>query len=374
MWTACWSSSCWEHKCGVVPTKICSKDCRAGCRCADGFARNGTACINETTCPSNAPDPAAFSSFVSTNNFNQTARACGQGEVWTQCSSSSCFEHRCGSKPSLLCTRDCRMGCKCAEGWARLGDQCVNETQCITSRSLHLGGKLGKRGGKKRHSIQPTVGPTSVPTVASEVMFVGPYRQQCEGNEGSKCLVTKSVKASEFQANVISIDGFDFVPGYDYKLRVTPQRVQAGEIKYVLVSIATKTASLQQKPHNNQTLSPSQCAEVICMVFCDNGYKKDDQGCEICSCLPAPTVQTCPDVTCDNLCPAGYQRNAAGCATCNCAPVPTTLIPPLAYDCNSAADWTLAKVAGCCVPLPPVGSTASNLCQTGFQSGFLSLR
>jgi len=272
------------------------------------------------------------------------------------------------------------MGCKCAEGWARQGDVCVNETQCITSRSLNLGGlnggggKLGKLGGKRsrRNSTQPTTNPTAEPTVPSEVMFVGPWRQRCEADQSSKCLVTKSVKTDEFRANLLSIDGFDFVPGYDYKLRVRPQRVQAGEIKYVLVSIATKTASLEQKP--NKTSSSNECAEVICMVFCDNGYKKDDQGCEICSCLPAPTTTTCPDVTCDNLCPAGYQRNAAGCATCNCAPVPLTLIPPSAYDCNSAAGWTLAKVAACCVPLPPAGSTASNLCQTGFQSGFLSLR
>jgi len=307
---------------------------------------------------------------TATNNFNQTARPCGNGEVWTQCSSSSCFEHRCGSKPSLLCTRDCRIGCKCAQGFARLGDKCVNETtQCITLRSGKLG-KLGKFAGKKSHhnTTQPTAGPTPAPTVPSEVMWVGPFRHQCEGDASSKCLLTKSVKTSGFSATLLSIDGFDFVPGFDYKLHVRPQRVKAGEIKYVLVSVATKTAI----PPKKATTS-SGCAEILCMVFCDNGYKRDDQGCEICSCLPSPALKTCPDVTCDNLCPAGYQRNDAGCATCSCAPVPTSLIPPSAYDCNSAVGWTLAKVAACCVPLPPAGSTASTLCQTGFQSGFVSL-
>jgi len=403
MWTTCWSSTCWEAKCGVPLGRICSRDCKVGCRCADGFARNGLECINATTCPKNETEPQSMAAAQNSNtmqrgngtsgatlsaanatirtDFNQTKQDCGKNEVWTSCSSSSCFEHRCGVKPSLLCTRDCRMGCKCADGFARDGTQCVNETQCITYRSGKLKGKVGK--GKVSNTTAPTrapatSSPTSAPKNPPEVLFVGPYRQTCQGNETGKCLVTKSASANEFSAIVTSIDGFDFLPGFDYKLRVRARRVQANEIEYELVTVVSKTATLQTKPGGKATTtiaaaSKNECAEVICMVFCDNGYKKDEKGCEICSCLPS-TEKICPDVTCDNLCPGGYQRNAIGCATCQCAPVPTTLItPPAAYNCNSATDWTLAKVAACCVPLPALGSPARALCQAGFQNGFVSL-
>jgi hypothetical protein len=266
------------------------------------------------------------------------------------------------------------MGCKCAEGFARLDDKCVNETECITWRSGSVG-KLGKLGKllRGKNTTKPSAAQTLAPTLAPEVMFVGPFLQRCQGgDENSKCLVTKSVQASEFIANLDSIEGFDFAPGFDYKLSVRPQRVRAGRIKYVLVSVESKVASKKSKAPSPAALS-SECAEVMCNVFCDYGYKKNNQGCEICSCLPAPAVKKCPDITCDNLCPSGYQRNAAGCATCGCAPLTTMLIVASVPNCNSPADWTLAKVAACCVPPPPLGSAASTLCNTGFKSGFASL-
>lgn len=278
------------------------------------------------------------------------------------------------------------MGCKCAAGFAREGSQCVNETQCSTFRLGKLKGK-GKGGKGKNRTATQTESPTSsmaespAPTPSSntsEVLFVGPFRQKCDRGGTGKCLVTKSVQASEFSAFAKTIEGFDFKPGFDYKLRVRSQRIKPRQIAYTLVTLVSKTPTLQTKPGKGAIASvapiASGCAEVVCMVFCGNGYKKDDKGCEMCSCLPATTEKICPDVTCDNLCPGGYQRNAAGCATCNCAPVPTTLLaPPAAHNCNSAADWTLAKVAVCCVPLPAVGSMARAFCQGGFQNGFLSL-
>jgi len=244
----------------------------------------------------------------------------------------------------------------------------VNETHCITWRSGKLG-KLGKLAGKLlRKNV--TAEPTVEPTVAAQIMFVGPRLHKCADDASVKCLVTKFAKAADFVAELDAIDGFDFVPGFDYKLSVRPQRVKAGTIKYVLISVKSKTPA--KSKGKAPSPAPNSCAEVACMMFCDNGYKKDNQGCEICSCLPSP-VKTCPDVTCDNLCPHGYSRNSAGCATCGCAPVTATLIPSLAFNCNSAADWTLAKVAACCVPPPPVGSAVGALCSAGLQSGFVSL-
>lgn len=269
------------------------------------------------------------------------------------------------------------MGCKCADGFAREGSQCVNETQCITWRSAKVKAKgKGKKGKNATTTASPTAAPPT-PKIPTEVLFVGPFRQTCQGNATGKCLVTKSASANEFSAVVDSIDGFDFTPGFDYKLRVQARRIKANEIAYTLVSVASKTPTLQTRSGKATTTVASaattnECAEVICMVFCDNGYKRDENGCEVCSCLPS-TEKICPDVTCDNLCPGGYQRNAAGCATCACAPVPTTLLPPVAYNCNSATDWNLAKVAACCVPLPAVGTPARTFCQSGFQSGFASL-
>jgi len=381
-WTTCSSSSCFERRCDTPLTKVCTKDCKVGCHCAAGYARNGVVCLNESLCPplangngnSSTSDPPSDRSLTITQStiFNQTAQQCGQNEVWTKCSSSSCFEHRCDTVPSLLCTRDCVAGCKCADGFARLEKKCINETQCppglrnITSRMADLPrgksgkGKLGKLG--KRSTSAPTTNP---PTLAPVTLYVGPKKQPCQKKDGTlgtkRCLVTKTVQAQQFVAHMKSIDGFAFIPGFAYKLRVSPTQLPSGEITYALVSVLNKTPA-------NAPPSPAEasagCPEVTCMVFCENGYKKDANDCEICSCLPSPSA--CPNVACNNnACSSGYATDAQGCTTCNCA-------PSSQLDCTSPDNWTLAKLAACCVPPPPAGSVTSALCKQSQTTGFVS--
>jgi len=218
------------------------------------------------------------------------------------------------------------------DGFARLEKNCINETQCppglrnTTSQTAwrmgKLGkGKLGQLGKLLRQTIAPSAPPsapptTNPPTLAAITLFVGPNKQQCQKKDGTlgknTCLVTKTVQAQEFVAHMRSIQGFDFQPGFAYKLSVRPD--QTGTT-FTLVSIVSRSpVSAPSAPTPQGT---SRCQEVLCMVFCDNGYVKDAHGCEICSCLPAPT--SCPQVACNTICTSGYAKDAQGCATCNCA-------------------------------------------------------
>ena len=62
---------------------------------------------------------------------------CGANEVYTKCTSSSCFEESCSdvlfAEPRIKkCTKDCKRGCKCKQGFFRNHDgRCVDELTCV---------------------------------------------------------------------------------------------------------------------------------------------------------------------------------------------------------------------------------------------------
>lgn len=61
---------------------------------------------------------------------------------------------------------------------------------------------------------------------------------------------------------------------------------------------------------------PQTCKPVRCRMYCKHGFKKNANGCEICRCnRPA-----CPRMMCRMYCKHGYQRNANGCRICKCNP------------------------------------------------------
>ena len=55
------------------------------------------------------------------------------------------------------------------------------------------------------------------------------------------------------------------------------------------------------------------CPEVMCMMFCEHGFEKDEHGCDMCRCLPV-----CPEMMCTMYCASGFEKNEQGCNICKC--------------------------------------------------------
>jgi hypothetical protein len=59
------------------------------------------------------------------------------------------------------------------------------------------------------------------------------------------------------------------------------------------------------------------CEPVLCDLYCQNGFKTDTRGCEICEC------NLCEPVACKMYCPYGFAKDpATGCDICECAQPP----------------------------------------------------
>jgi hypothetical protein len=141
-YASCQSSSCFEATCDngqlKKPGPICTADCKKGCRCMDGWARNisGGECLTEGECSAQAD-----------------TGSCGMNEEFEDCGSSSCWERHCQDgqviTPGPMCTFDCRQGCKCSSGFVRdrTANACIPELQCLGKGNKLGKGKFGK--GKK---------------------------------------------------------------------------------------------------------------------------------------------------------------------------------------------------------------------------------
>ncbi|XP_033127597.1 antistasin-like, partial [Anneissia japonica] len=96
----------------------------------------------------------------------------------------------------------------------------------------------------------------------------------------------------------------------------------------------------------NCTQVPDDCGDFICSFLCPAGYLKDENGCPTCSCVPeesevAPTKDAdvdvvtelaavepttveesdkCGIIICYVYCEAGYVKDENGCHTCTCIP------------------------------------------------------
>jgi hypothetical protein len=74
---------------------------------------------------------------LSTDVFTPGYREeCPENEQYTSCSSSSCFEAVCSVAPTLFCTKDCKTGCQCIQGYARRGERCVPLSECTGTSAI----------------------------------------------------------------------------------------------------------------------------------------------------------------------------------------------------------------------------------------------
>ena len=56
----------------------------------------------------------------------------------------------------------------------------------------------------------------------------------------------------------------------------------------------------------------NECPPNECDLVCVNGFKTDDNGCEICDCIP------CPSIICAAPCENGFKVGNNGCPSCEC--------------------------------------------------------
>ncbi|MFN7131102.1 MAG: hypothetical protein ACK4N5_03415 [Myxococcales bacterium] len=107
---------------------------------------------------------------------------------------------------------------------------------------------------------------------------------------------------------------------------------------------------------------PPKCDAVMCKMYCEYGFQRDPStGCEICACNPPPT---CSGVVCDMYCEYGFQKDANGCEICACNPAPQC--QPL--TCRMYCPYGLEQDAnGCdicqCKPGPSCSTNAD--CKLG---------
>jgi len=108
--------------------------------------------------------------------------------------------------------------------------------------------------------IQPESMGSTVPaggTVPSEgevvSMWVGPERRTCQGVVEMQCLQVKWSEDGEWENFFSSIDGFFYVPGYNYELlvrktRVDPVPADASSIAWSLEQIVSRTPAFDGDP------------------------------------------------------------------------------------------------------------------------------
>jgi len=75
-----------------------------------------------------------------------------------------------------------------------------------------------------------------------------------------------------------------------------------------------KTEGLGCTQHN----SGAACAPVSCYMFCENGFAKDDKGCDMCQCAEEEKETECPPVMCMMYCDTGFEQDENGCDICRC--------------------------------------------------------
>lgn len=92
----------------VIP---CTKDCKDGCFCNEGYVLNSTECVLEKDCPCN-------------NHAHY--ETCG-----TACP-LTCDNY---SNPPQSCEKRCVSGCVCDKGYVKSGNVCVLPEQCSTATS-----------------------------------------------------------------------------------------------------------------------------------------------------------------------------------------------------------------------------------------------
>ncbi|XP_033095785.1 cysteine-rich motor neuron 1 protein-like isoform X25 [Anneissia japonica] len=96
--------------------------------------------------------------------------------------------------------------------------------------------------------------------------------------------------------------------------------------KDVDVDVVTELAAVEPT-----TVEESdKCGTFVCYLYCPAGYVKDENGCYTCNCTQVP--DDCGDFICSFLCPAGYLKDENGCPTCSCVPEESEVAPTKDVD------------------------------------------
>lgn len=88
----------------------------------------------------------------------------------------------------------------------------------------------------------------------TEILIIGPYRTECPSFSGSDCYLEFNEEEQKWHFFYEGIQGFDFVPGYIYRLKVRlaerPEGIQdVGRYEYHLVEVLSKEeASVDERP------------------------------------------------------------------------------------------------------------------------------
>ncbi|KNC80139.1 hypothetical protein SARC_07491 [Sphaeroforma arctica JP610] len=67
-----------------------------------------------------------------------------------------------------------------------------------------------------------------------------------------------------------------------------------------------------------------ECSGIMCMMYCKEGFKKDENGCDLCECAePVEPVDVCAEMPlCMKYCENGNVVDENGCDTCECKEAP----------------------------------------------------
>lgn len=78
-----------------------------------------------------------------------------------------------------------------------------------------------------------------------KIIYVGPELVECEGAGPQQCMLVKENPEDEYQLFYDRIEGFNYLPGYEYKLKIREEQVEnppadASSIRWVLVDVLEK--------------------------------------------------------------------------------------------------------------------------------------
>ncbi|KAI8889839.1 TIL-domain-containing protein [Backusella circina FSU 941] len=119
---------------------ICIYECTPGCACKDGYVRQDGKCIQQVQCPIPIPpndfhllpDATPYTpldtGYPPTGTIPGSSEKCPINEVFSQC--KACDQGCPDIDPPVRCTKDCRPGCSCKEGYVRSNGICISAFQC----------------------------------------------------------------------------------------------------------------------------------------------------------------------------------------------------------------------------------------------------
>jgi hypothetical protein len=100
-------------------------------------------------------------------------------------------------------------------------------------------------------SVGPLIGPSQDNI---EILIIGPYRTTCFGAFEQECYLEYNEESERWEFFYEGIRGFDFEPGFIYRLKVSlherPEGIQdVGRYEYRLVEVLSKEeASVDERP------------------------------------------------------------------------------------------------------------------------------